>query len=255
MKGATKTYYFDIFSYNRAVDERIDHGTILSAKHVQDQIVALLKGNEAPTHTTITRLKPTRQSVTRKVTAQSPVLLHLFDSSGRHTGPLGALGAEEQIPNSRYDRGTGIQTLYFDDADTYSVQIVGTGSGVVHLTVEELLGEALVETVTYSGIPVTPVSTAQFDFATMADSHRVHVDANGDGRVDFVSRPDSEMLRGDLDGDRDVDLVDLGYVLAVRNTSAVGTRDPRDLDSDGRITTLDGRKLQLLCTRARCAAN
>ncbi len=60
---------------------------------------------------------------------------------------------------------------------------------------------------------------------------------------------------GDLDHDGDVDQDDLNILLAERNetvgNSVCGL--PCDMDRDGTITALDGRKLVLLCTRAACA--
>lgn len=61
------------------------------------------------------------------------------------------------------------------------------------------------------------------------------------------------ITQGDLDRDGDVDNDDLSNLLKARNQAATGSNDPRDLDGDGRITTLDARKLILLCTRPRCA--
>jgi hypothetical protein len=66
----------------------------------------------------------------------------------------------------------------------------------------------------------------------------------------------SVCVPGDLDCDGDVDRNDLNILLADRNKSvsqsACGTLC--DLDGDGIITALDARKLTLLCTRLRCAA-
>lgn len=59
---------------------------------------------------------------------------------------------------------------------------------------------------------------------------------------------------GDLTGDNLVDRNDLNIIMGARNTLAYGPDDPRDLDEDGEITVLDARKLTLLCSLPRCAA-
>lgn len=59
-------------------------------------------------------------------------------------------------------------------------------------------------------------------------------------------------LPGDIDLDRDVDRSDSTLLLGFRNRPASAC--PKcDLDRDGLITVLDGRKLALLCTRPKCA--
>ncbi|AZZ94120.1 hypothetical protein EUZ85_26735 [Hahella sp. KA22] len=62
-------------------------------------------------------------------------------------------------------------------------------------------------------------------------------------------------VKGDIDGDGDVDRDDLDAVVSARNTPATGSDDPRDLDGDGMITSLDARQLRLLCTRPYCATH
>src|SRR5882757_8254652 len=59
---------------------------------------------------------------------------------------------------------------------------------------------------------------------------------------------------GDIDGDGDVDINDLNLIKTAIGTSASGSDDQRDLDKDGRITVLDLRRAQFLCTRPNCAA-
>lgn len=63
----------------------------------------------------------------------------------------------------------------------------------------------------------------------------------------------AQAIPGDLDGDGDVDRNDLTLLQLAIGGVTSGPDDPRDLDKDGRITVLDLRMAQLLCTRAGCA--
>ena len=60
---------------------------------------------------------------------------------------------------------------------------------------------------------------------------------------------------GDVNGNGSIDMTDVNLVLAARNTPANGPNDVRDLDGDGMITSLDARKVTLLCSRPRCATH
>ncbi|MEX2207653.1 MAG: DUF4215 domain-containing protein [Myxococcota bacterium] len=57
---------------------------------------------------------------------------------------------------------------------------------------------------------------------------------------------------GDIDGDFDVDRSDAALLVGFRGMP-LSACPQCDLDGDGAITVLDGRKLTLLCTRPRCA--
>jgi cysteine-rich repeat protein len=59
-------------------------------------------------------------------------------------------------------------------------------------------------------------------------------------------------LPGDIDGDVDVDRTDAAILVGFRGRP-LDACPYCDLDGDGAITVLDGRKLTLLCTRPRCA--
>lgn len=80
-----------------------------------------------------------------------------------------------------------------------------------------------------------------------AVSNPTQADSDGDGIGDAC-----EAVSGDVDGDGDVDMDDLNTLLGNRNQPASACPEC-DLDGDGMITVLDGRKLTLMCTRPRCA--
>ncbi|MGD1919487.1 MAG: beta strand repeat-containing protein [Pleurocapsa sp.] len=57
---------------------------------------------------------------------------------------------------------------------------------------------------------------------------------------------DPEPLEGDADNNRHLNIDDVRAIFADRNTNAIGDNDVRDIDKDGRITVLDGRKLLVI---------
>jgi len=61
-------------------------------------------------------------------------------------------------------------------------------------------------------------------------------------------------LPGDIDGDVDVDRSDATILVGFRGMP-LSICPHCDLDGDGAITVLDGRKLAVLCTRPRCATH
>ncbi len=71
------------------------------------------------------------------------------------------------------------------------------------------------------------------------------------GLLAFLAIPLAAQVKGDLDGDTDVDVDDIAIVLDAVGVTVVPP-DPRDLDGDGKITSLDAGKVALLCTRPLC---
>jgi hypothetical protein len=94
-------------------------------------------------------------------------------------------------------------------------------------------------------------STSSDDAATIAQREQVLAENKstmndiGDRSV-FPVAIVPEPLVGDTDLDLDVDLDDYSLLLEGLNTDAMIEDDPRDLDSDGTITVLDGRKLAII---------
>src|ERR1039457_6166679 len=72
----------------------------------------------------------------------------------------------------------------------------------------------------------------------------------------FLLLGSSQMLFAtmcDVNNDGVIDTLDINLILSALSKPATGANDPRDPDHDGKITVLDARKCQLLCTYTNCA--
>ena len=57
----------------------------------------------------------------------------------------------------------------------------------------------------------------------------------------------------DVNNDGVINTLDINLIMSALNKTATGASDPRDPDHDKKITVLDARKCQLLCTYTNCA--
>lgn len=60
--------------------------------------------------------------------------------------------------------------------------------------------------------------------------------------------------RGDMNWDNWVGQDDVDLLVAAKGKQSTGSDDPRDLDLDGQITSIDEEQLKLLCSRPNCVA-
>ena len=116
---------------------------------------------------------------------------------------------------------------------TYTVTGVGTGGGPYTIMITRRNADGTIE----EAQTTTGVATLGMDITPLSMI------------VPVSDAPD------DINGDGDVNRNDLNILLLDRgktvSQSACGARC--DLDGDGKITVLDGRRLSLLCTRPNCA--
>lgn len=189
------------------------------------------------------------------------------EQTARLTGSFGAVGIDENA-NGIYDSlrvrvGAAITT-----AGTYDLQVVlraSNGKTIGSNAVGDLNSGAYDVDVDFSAADVLrlesdapyTIAVARLDELTQVDralraQQRNAAELTGFRRSQFEGF-NVAAIPGDLDNDGDIDLNDLSILLGSRNTPVSRADDPRDLDRDGAITSLDARKLQTLCTRPRCA--
>ncbi len=90
----------------------------------------------------------------------------------------------------------------------------------------------------------TPAGVGNYTFSLTVN------DGQNDSAADSVTITAPKL--GDIDLDGDVDKNDLKLIRAARKMLANGPNDLRDINGDGKITSLDVRLAKRLCTRRWC---
>ena len=206
-------YYVNIDKYNKTpgVINR-DHKNILEINPLQNLITTLVKQESTDTLPAfISTAKPVEpaDSARLRVSVHSPVSLHLYDSLGRHTGPIANPDpasdmelAEEEIPNSHYWLLGEGQYSGGDASQTMTIELRGLELGTFTLSVEQLVGGAVAETTLFQDIPTTKNALATTEIVGGVPS-ALSVDIDGDGVVDAEITPGGlapEELLGILKG-------------------------------------------------------
>ena len=197
------TFYVNLAAHNENENnQHRDHADILQMGEVQTLIMRILNDDPNPDR----GLQYIEQSLPLgagglRFTLFSPVDIHAFDSSGRHTGnlatpdPLTGLPFEEGIPNSAY-RQLEHTYLTLGTNDRYTVELRGRVTGTFSLKMYEHRDDSIEASYGYFDVPVTARSIATFDVQHLWDASPLRLDVEGDGTTDYYLLPGQKAESG-----------------------------------------------------------
>jgi len=131
----------------------------------------------------------------------SPVVLHVYDSQGRHTGPDVNGDIELGIPGSDYETIEDNNFVFVPGNDTYRAVLDATASGTADFDISSYTGTTVDSKVNYLQIPLASGQTsAELSFSGIQNNLDLKLDSNGDGTVDSTLVP-STTVTGDSAAD------------------------------------------------------
>lgn len=215
------TVYIDLDKASDNEDRNIEHSNILGATSTINVIDQLVKNSNSDTakqvakQSDVIQFEKPQQFSSKSylvVSTHSPVDLHVYDSKGRHSGisnKLQSLNLEDglvtlvdqDIVNSLVETKDGedgsFETyvyLPFKESAKYDVTIDGNNFGYFTYKVEKIIDDKKVDSVTYSNVPVTPLSVASTTIILTGSKFEdqvsnINLDFDGDGKTDnFVDK-------------------------------------------------------------------
>jgi len=137
------------------------------------------------------RTQGANNETTIEISTHSPVALHVYDSEGRHTGPMPGGDIELGIQGSTYQQ-IGENSFILVPATTTPYRIVNDSlsSGTFTMKVKGYEGAALTESATYISVPLqSDQTTAELNFSGFQNPLDLELDQNGDGTPESTIPP------------------------------------------------------------------
>ncbi len=196
-----ENYYLDLFNYNKDNSKTLNHATILEADVLTDFINKVIKNedlsipyiyNTSPLYTTVP---------TTIVSMHSPVDIHLYDSTGRHTGPVytDVNGVtiryiEESIPNSHYEIIGDTASIIITGNEEYKLKLDGYDSGVFTLDIDKYIENTEVGNISFVDLPATVDLISKVTISPNTMNDQIILDVDNDGDPDYVSKSSGELV-------------------------------------------------------------
>lgn len=182
-------------------DTGIDHGGLVRDDRATTLIERLAEGVSVPigwgmsTTSDICSEGMNPGPSALRFSTHSPVALHVYDSTGHHTGPAADGNIDIGIPGSSYTTLGGNSFIFVPMGDIYRTVIDGLDSGQFTLKAGTLEGSRLVASTNYIDVPLAGVSTvAEATFSNANMNPDLELDSNGDGTVDANIPPTARLF-------------------------------------------------------------
>lgn len=184
--GSDRIFYYKTLS----APQEVEHARLLTAPGMPELIGDILTtGNlTLPSYVTTRRSECSLSGF--MIGDDIPVELHIYDSQGRHAGPLPNGDLEIGIPGAQYDRFEDEKYAFLPMGDTYRIVFQGTQAGSAAISIQPVVNNTIAQTISYFDVPIASASTtAKFMLTPTLEDLILHIDQNGDGIFEASTTP------------------------------------------------------------------
>jgi pimeloyl-ACP methyl ester carboxylesterase len=192
--------YINIPAEHKFYVKNGDHAELPSTEVTRNLILDILNGMAYRIEGDISYDKSFCNFKGKEMLWKSPVEVHIYDSQGRHTGPIENEGIEYGIPGVDYEI-IGHEKFVFmptDSGETYSIVARGLDTGIFDLLISENNNGQIGKTEVYNDVPVNIASTIKLDISENSQNNQISIDEDGTGNFE-TKISDSTIESGEVD--------------------------------------------------------
>jgi pimeloyl-ACP methyl ester carboxylesterase len=158
-----------------------EHTELPSTSGVKELILGILSGNIPANTGTVSTESSFCGYKGKEAVWKSPVEVHIYDSSGHHTGPIENNGIEYGIDGVTYEV-IGHQKFVFmptDEGQQYQIVAKGLGDGTFDLRISEKENGNITHSTIFNDVAITPTSVIKADVSDQTSDETIQVDKLG----------------------------------------------------------------------------
>lgn len=199
---AGENYYINLYKYNTDTQENHEHKDISSLAPVTEIVSSIIK-NETVIKNDYMPNNPELFDSVKLFTIgmHSPVDIHLYDSTGRHTGPVyidvnGEVVRfiEENIPNMSYNEYGDDKYITGLDDKNYTVKLDGYDTGIFTLDLQRYTGDIPTAYEVFKDLPTTDLLASNINLVPDIPIGNIILDTNGDNLPDINAKNDGTII-------------------------------------------------------------
>ncbi|MEK7151312.1 MAG: right-handed parallel beta-helix repeat-containing protein [Patescibacteria group bacterium] len=192
--------YINLSADNKFYVKNADHAELSSTNGVRELILGILQDQIALADN-ISHSQSFCNFKGKELLWRSPVAVHIYDASGRHTGPIENNGIEYAIPGVDYDI-IGEEKFIFlptDEGQIYQIIAQGLADSTFDLLISENDNGSVLATNVFNDVVITPQTVVDFGVADVGIPASIQVDLLGNGDDQII--PASAELIGEQGSD------------------------------------------------------
>jgi len=163
------------------------HSELPSANGVRELILSILENQNSPLANNVSTDQSFCNFQGKELLWRSPVEVHIYDSAGKHTGPIENNAIEYGIPGVDYEI-IGHEKFIFlptGEGQIYQVIAWGLDQGTFDLVISENNNGTITGATVFNDVPVTTSTSADINISSDSVDNAIQVD-DGDGNFQTV---------------------------------------------------------------------
>ena len=164
-----------------------DHSGLPSQEGVRQLIAGILSGSIGQ-YEDISNSPSFCSFKGKKLTWRSPVEVHIYDSSGNHTGPIDNNGIEYGVPDIDYEIIGHEKFIYLPTDEGQQYQVIGKGeaNGTFDLHITDNDNGTDTESHVFNDVAITSSSTVEFEVSDSSQDDTIELDKLGDNNLQTI---------------------------------------------------------------------